>query len=152
MGSSLVDKDGNLIWTHQMGKAAVLLAQGYTNAEVARDEEVDVNRSTITRWRRYEEFEAEVDRLSLMYGLASKPARMRLIQQAARQFIDNEGKIDVSGFNLLDLLKEARMQMEGVQIGILNELEAFDAKAGPVAGSGSDSSKQLPETIEAETD
>ena len=152
MDKKLKIVDGEFDWTHQRGRAAVLLAQGYTNAEVARDEDVNVNRSTIGRWRKHEEFEAEVDRLSLMYGLASKPARLRLIQQAARQFIDEEGNIDVSGFTLLDLLKEARMQMEGVQIGILSELAAINETARPVAGSGSGASKQLPETIEAETD
>lgn len=134
----------NLVWDDQKSDAAILLAQGYQKKEVA--ESVGVNLSTIHRWLKNHEFSAEVDRLTLMYGIASKAERMRTIQQAARQFMKEDGSLDVSGFTLLDLLKEARIQMEGQRLDILSTITALTAETGLVDTTGSGRSPSLLES------
>ena len=141
----------NIHWTDEQSTAAVMLAEGYTKSEVAR--EVGVNASTITRWTQNEEFAEEVDRLSLMYGLASKAERMRQIKRAARKFEDNDSTI--AGYNYLDLLKEARIQTEGVKLDILSILTATTAvneEARPVAISRPGISPGLPDPKDSSTD
>jgi len=137
-------------WDKQRSDAAVLLAQGYNNSETAR--QVGCNRSTIGRWLKEDEFAKTVDEMSLMYGGASKAYRIRMLNQALRQKIDEEDKIDLTGVSFLDLIKEMRMQTEGIRIGILDKLIAADEKAGPVAGSGSEGSRSLPEPKPEETE
>ena len=147
----------NIIWSDEQSRAAVMLAEGYTKADVSR--EIGVHASTITRWTQNEEFAEEVDRLSLMYGLASKAERMRLIKRAAREF-ERDGKPDVSGFTLLDLLKEARMQTEGVKLDILSiltanqqeEPAAIVAEARPVEFIGSGGSENIPDQDDPQTE
>jgi transposase-like protein len=153
-GSKIVK---NIVWSEQQSHAAVMLAEGYAKSEVAR--EVDVHPSTITRWTQNEDFAEEVDRLSLIYGLASRAERMRQIKRAAREF-ERDGKLDVSGFTYLDLLKEARIQTEGVRLDILSiltanheeEPAAIVAEARPVANLGSGNSTNVSETDETDTE
>jgi hypothetical protein len=149
MAELLTDAVGRFVWTEERTQAAILLGKGYNFSEAGR--EVGLDRSTVSRWMKNDEFAEAVDKLSLMHGLASKAERMRIMQRAVREFV-SEDKIDVSGFTLLDLIKEARMQMEGVRIGILNELTALEEEAGSMAGSGSEGSIFLPEPGNTETD
>ena len=124
----------NCVWDEQKTQAAILLAQGYNHGVVS--EEVNCNRTTIWRWMQNEEFAKEVDKLSLMYGVASKAHRMRLINQAIRQFIDENGTLDTGDDTLLDYLKEARQQIEGVKLDIISQLTAIAQTAGSVEPSG----------------
>ena len=117
---AILNEKGEFIWNEKRDKAAALLAQGYPKTHVAR--EVGVDRTTIYRWMDEDDFQLAIDELSLMLGIASKAYRLRLMNQALQQFIDKNGEIDISGFTLLDLLKEARMQTEGVKLGIVSEL------------------------------
>jgi transposase-like protein len=112
----------NLVWDEQRSQAAIMLAQGYEKKKICQ--QIGIDDSTLWRWEKNAEFAEEVDRLTLMYGFASKQERLRIINQAARQFV-KDGKWDVSGFTLLDLLKEARMQSEGIKLDILSMLTAL---------------------------
>jgi len=138
-----------LIWTEELSRAAVMLAEGYPLQTVA--DEVGVQRTTIWRWRQHPEFAMEVDKLTLMNGLASKPERMRLINQAAKQMVSEE-KIDLSGVTFLDLIKEARMQTEGIKLDVLTQLTALTTEAGLVEQSDTGRSFSLTEPDTDETD
>jgi len=117
---AILNEKGEFIWNELRDKAAALLAQGYQKTYVA--DQVGVSRKTIYNWLEQDDFQLAIDELSLMLGIASKAYRLRLMNQALQQFIDQNGTIDISGFTLLDLLKEARMQTEGVKLGIVSEL------------------------------
>jgi hypothetical protein len=140
----------DFFFDEQRDQAASLLAQGYNYSETAR--EVGCNPSTITRWMKNDTFKQAVDELSLTYGAASKAHRLRLINQAIRQKIDKDDNIDLNGVSFMDLIKEARMQTEGLRLGILNTLISADEKAGLMAGSGSDGSTGLLESQDPETE
>jgi hypothetical protein len=146
----LLDEKGRFIWTDEREEAARLLAENYTNGEVAK--RVGVSSSTITNWKKLDEFDAEVDKLSLIYGAASKAERMRLITKAARQFVKENGEIDTGKDSLLDYLREARMQTEGMRLGILETITAIEQATGLVTDSGPDRNLQLPEPKEAEAE
>jgi transposase-like protein len=137
-------------WDDQRDKAAVLLAQGYNNSQTAR--EVGVNKSTIGRWLDNKEFEKAVDELSVTYGLASKAHRLRLLNQAIRQKTEEDGRLELAGVTFLDLIKEARMQTEGIKLGLLNTLIAADETAGTLARGGPTGSPSLPESSAQETE
>lgn len=141
----LYDPAGRFLWDDRRDRAATMLAQGYQKKEIC--EVVEIDYSTLWRWEQEDQFNEEVDRLSLMYGVASKAHRTRLLNQAIRQKINKKtGEIDLAGVSFLDLLKEARMQTEGIKLDILSTLiPAFAEETGPVAGSGSvRSTKVLP--------
>jgi transcriptional regulator with XRE-family HTH domain len=147
----LYDPAGRFLWDERREQAAILLAQGYSKKEIC--EKVEIHESTLWRWEQEDSFSEEVDNLSLMYGLASKAHRTRLLNQAIRQKINNKtGQIDLSGVTFLDLIKEARMQTEGLKLDILNTLiPAFAEETGSVAGSGSDRSTKILEAKAEET-
>jgi transcriptional regulator with XRE-family HTH domain len=129
-----------------------MLAQGYMKMEIC--EECGIDPSTLRRWEHIDAFMEEVDRLSLIRGIASKANRLRLLNQAIRQKVNSEtGEIDLANVSFLDLLKEARMQTEGVRLDILNTLiPAFTEKTGSVAGGGSDRSIKILEAEAKETE
>ena len=137
-------------WTDERDQAAIMLAQGYQNNEVA--EAVGVHPSTIGRWKRNDIFAKEVDDLTMMYGVANKLHRIRLLNQAINQKIDKDGKIDLDGVTFLDLIKEARMQTEGIRLGILDKIAALDEKAGPPARIGPGRFAESLEEAAEETD
>ena len=134
-------------WTQKRSDAAIMLATGKKKTEII--EELGIGRTTLFRWTNNPEFSLEVDKLTLMHGLASKAYRMRMIQEAADDFKKTDGSWDVTGFSLLDLIKEARMQMEGVNLNIVSQLTTFIEQTGLVDDRGSISS--LP-SIEAKTE
>jgi transposase-like protein len=78
-------------WDDKSVKACLLLAEGYTNAEVAR--QCGVNETTIARWTDEPEFATEVDTVTLMRGAAISAWRMRFIKRAIRQSLAKDGKI-----------------------------------------------------------
>ena len=129
-------------WNAKKSLAARLLGEGYTYAETAA--EVGVTDRTIYAWKQIVEFDMEVDRCSMIYGLASKSERNRLLMKGARQFI-KDGKIDTGKDTLLDYIKEARMNTDGVKLDIVSELASLDAEAGLMAGSRSDGSDEVDE-------
>ena len=70
-------------WTDVKEKCAIKLAMGMKKTDIAR--QLSISRQSIYSWLEDVEFAQEVDRLSVMYGLASKAERMRIINAAARQ-------------------------------------------------------------------
>lgn len=116
-------------WTGKRNKAAVLLADGYTIEETAR--EVNVSERTVSRWKADINFLAEVDRLSLMIGIANRGERLRIAKRIIRERISKQVKTQK---DLLEWLKYAQSETDGVKLDLTT---LFDA-ATSVAGSGPD--------------
>lgn len=112
-------------WNQRNSQAAMLLAEGLKIQEVA--DAVGVSEKTIDRWKRDIEFSSEVDRLSLMLGIASRAERLRIAKRIARQLGDMTEK------DLLDWLKFAQSETDGVKLDLAALVEA----AASVADSGS---------------
>lgn len=112
----------------------MLLAQGYTRKEVAK--EADVSERTIYRWLDDVEFSAEVDRLSLMLGVAARAERLRIAQRAIRAKV-REDKIDTEK-DLLDWLKYAQSETDGVKLDLAALSAAFGQADASMAAGGSD--------------
>lgn len=137
-------------WDDTRDRAAIMLAEARPKKEIY--EELGINRGTLYLWEKNEEFSREVDRLSLMYGVASKAHRQRLINKAIQQYIDENGKIDLTGVTFLDLLKEARMQTEGLRLDIFNQIAAINEETGSVVDSRSGRLPALPDAKEKEAE
>jgi hypothetical protein len=144
---ALYNDKGEFIWTEQRDRAAILLALGHNKAYVAK--QVGISDRTVFNWLKEPQFEKEVDDLSLIMGSASKAYRARFINQAILQFKDKEGKLDLEGTTLLDWLKEARMNAEGVKLGIVSELASIVEEKPSMDRSRQDRSISL---LEVETE
>jgi len=133
-----VPKPSRFRWTPRRSKAAVLLADSQTIDEVAK--KVGVSEKSIDRWKRDSEFIQEVDRLSLMTGIAGRAERVRLAKRVVHQKYvkDKEGKeILETRADLLDWIKYVQSETDGVRLGIFDELTALLASAAqPVATEG----------------
>jgi len=123
-------------WTPKKSAVAISLAQGYSQQAVA--DEHSIAKRTVQRWVSDTEFAEEVDRLSLMVDIASRAARLRIVMRVARQKIDETG-IETEK-DLLDWLKFAQSETDGVKLDIAKLLAAFGSDEPSVAGGGSDSS------------
>jgi transposase-like protein len=132
-------KTSSFKWTPERSQAAILLAEGYTYQEVA--DEIGKTKRTITAWMGEIEFSAEVDRLSLMCGIASRAERLRLIKRVIRQQAGDKVTTDK---DVLDWLKFAQSETDGVKL----DLAALFAAVSPddtsvaSAGPGSDSKQK----------
>lgn len=110
-------------WTPKRQKAAMILAQGYTQAEAAA--QVGAGQRTIERWAADLEFSVEVDRLSLMVGIASRAERLRIAMQVVRQKVrDGEIKTDRDA---LDWLKFAQSETDGAKLDLAALLGAMES-------------------------
>jgi len=112
-------------WTPKRQKAALALAQGYTEQESA--EQARVTDRTIRRWKRDLDFSVEVDRLSLMIGLSSRAERLRIAMQVARQKAREDGGFDTSK-DLLDWLKFAQSETDGAKLDLAIIFDAMEAE------------------------
>lgn len=129
----IIDSGPNL--KREMEPAILKLAQGYTIKEAA--EAAEVTERTVYNWKKIEKFNAEVDRLSVMVGLASKAERTRTLMQMARQKMNKEtGEWELDDTSLMDILKEMRMQIEGTRIDITDIYSSLVEEARSVARSG----------------
>lgn len=132
------DKDFSLVtgfeWDSKWNDAVKMLAVGDTVREVA--EAVGVTERTIYLWKNKESFAAEVDRLSLIYGLASKAERTRLLMRMAKQKVKADGSLELDDTSLMDIIKEMRMQIEGTRIDISTIYTALSDEARSVARAG----------------
>jgi hypothetical protein len=120
-------------WNRKREKAALLLAQGYTELETAK--EVNSTDRTIRRWKRDLDFQCEVDRLSLMVGIASRAERLRIAMRVARQKVDRDGSFK-SEKDLLDWLKFAQSETDGAKLDLAAIFEAMEAEATGGTGRG----------------
>lgn len=102
-------------WTPGATAAALALAEGLTREQAAA--RADISERTLYRWLADEDFSAEVDRLTLMAGIASRAERLRIAQRVARQMIGDDGTIKTDR-DLLDWLKYAQSETTGIKLGL----------------------------------
>lgn len=135
----LYSVNGEFEWTPEREEAALLLATGHTVKETAQA--IEVCESTLYNWKKTNEFAMTVDELSLMHGAASKAYRMQLINMALRTFVkekaDGSPLLDMGSSELLDWIKEARMQTDGERLNLAPLYSSLAEEARSVARSGS---------------
>ena len=119
-------------WTEERNKAAVGLAEGRTQQDIAA--ELDITDRTIRNWLDVQEFAEEVDRLSLMIGVANRAERLRLANRVIRE--NTRGNRIQTEKDVLDWLKFAQSETDGVKLD-LSKLAALAANEAPVADTGS---------------
>ena len=117
-------------WTPKRSEAAILLADGNPKSFVCR--ELGIDQKTLWRWSQESEFSVEVDRLTLMMGVASRAERLRIVKRIIRERIRDDAPIQ-SDKDILDWLKFAQGETDGIKL----DLTALADNASPVAGSGS---------------
>ena len=117
-----------IVWDETRTAAARLLALGYDKQYVAN--EVGIARATVYAWIDDPEFSMEVDRLTLMLGIANRAERIRVAMRVVRSRIDQDG-IPKSDKDLLEWLKFAQSETQGARIdfGKLLELATDDTEA-----------------------
>lgn len=113
-------------WNPKREKAAIALANGATRDEAAQAAGVSVR--TVYLWLENDEFDAEVDRLSLMTDIAGKAERLRIAKRVIRQKINEDGVYDTDR-DLLDWLKFAQSETDGIRL----DLAALSEAASSVA-------------------
>jgi hypothetical protein len=88
---ALVVESRRFQWNEIRSRACVLLAEGYKVSHVARECGVSVR--TIERFMAHPEFAHEVDKVTMMTGIALASERMRIIKRAVNQAIASDGTI-----------------------------------------------------------
>lgn len=101
----------------------MILAQGYTQAEAAA--QTGVTRRTVERWVSELEFSVEVDRLSLMVGIASRAERLRIAMQVIRDKIREDGALQTDR-DALDWMKFAQSETDGAKLDLAALLGAME--------------------------
>ena len=125
----------SVLWDEAHTNAALALASGKTAAEAG--EAAGVTDRTIRNWLQDVEFAAEVDRLTLMVDVSSRAERLRIAMRVVRQMVNgNEIKTEK---DLLDWIKYAQSETDGIKLDLANSLAAVTKDEAPVAGRGSDS-------------
>lgn len=76
---------------------------------------------TVRRWLDVPEFSEEVDRLSLMIEVASRAYRLRIVNRVIRQMV-REGEVIPTAKDILDWLKYAQGETDGVKLGLADEI------------------------------
>lgn len=132
-------------WTQERGAAALALAEGKSQVEAACL--VGVTDRTIRNWLDDERFIAEIDRLSLMVGVASRAERLRLVNRLVKQRIREEDGYIITEKDLLDWLKFAQSETDGAKID-LSKLAELLAGEGSDSSSSNTSQPQLAPVIE----
>lgn len=112
-------------WNDKRSKAAILLAEGHLIDEVA--EAVSVSSRTIDRWKSDIEFSAEVDRLSLMVGIASKAERLRIAKRTVRLLAKRQMPTHK---DILEWLKYAQGETDGVKLDLTSLVDSIQSVAG----------------------
>lgn len=104
-----------ILWDETRTKAASLLASGHSKQYVA--DEVEVSRATIYNWLDDPEFAEEVDRLSIMIGIASRAQRLRYANKTVISRLNEDGSLQ-SDKDVLDWLKFAQSETDGAKIDL----------------------------------
>jgi len=117
------------LWTPEKSRAAVMLAEGHTYKEVGKD--IGKTDKTIQRWMADIAFSSEVDRLSIMVGIASRAERLRIAKRVIRQQV--QGESIKTEKDLLDWLKFAQGETDGVKLNLAALTSAFNADEAFVA-------------------
>lgn len=130
-------------WTEQRSRAAIALAEGKTQKQTAQ--EVGAGERTIRDWLANPEFAAEVDRLSLMVGVASRAERLRLAMRVVRE--KTKGDVPDTDKDLLEWLKFAQSETDGIKLDLSKIAASFGTAEAFMADSGSDRDSDEGETI-----
>lgn len=125
-----LQKSAAFKWTPARIKAAFALADGSTREEAAK--EAEVSERAIYLWLAEPEFSAEVDRLTLMTGIATRAARLRVTKRIIERLAERTEK------DLLDWLKFAQSETDGVKLDLAKLSAALGEDAASVADSRSD--------------
>lgn len=118
-------------WTKNRELAALSLARGERVADAA--DKAGVAERTVYRWQNEPDFAQEVDRLSLMVEVASRAHRLRLANRVIRQMVREDGAIPTNK-DILDWLKYAQSETDGVKLDMLKLLDAYRNPGGEEAG------------------
>lgn len=109
-------------WTQKREIAALTLARGESRAAAA--EAAGVSERSVYSWLNAPEFAEEVDRLTLMVDIASRAHRLRIANRVIRQFV-REGEAIPTGKDLLDWLKYAQGETDGVKLDMAALIDAY---------------------------
>ena len=112
-------------WTRNREVAARTLAEGGTEHEAAAA--ARVARSTIQRWKQNIDFEMEVDKLTLLVGVARRAERIRIATRAVRQKVQDDGAFIVTDKDVLDWLKYLQSETDGAKFDLSALVENFAA-------------------------
>jgi DNA-binding CsgD family transcriptional regulator len=115
-------------WTKRKSEVAILLADGYTIRETS--EITGVPTRTIDFWKSHIEYQTEIDRLSVMVGLANRAERLRLAKKIMRKLAQEKTPTQK---DLLEWMKYAQSETDGIKLDIASLVDA----AASVAGGGS---------------
>jgi hypothetical protein len=126
-----IKKEPRFKWDEDRSMVAIYLADGYTIAKTS--EMTGVPMRTIARWKSRLEFAAEVDRLSLIAGIANRAERLRVAKRIMRQLEENKTPTQK---DLLDWMKYVQSETDGIKLDIASLIE----DATSMAGSGSEGS------------
>ncbi len=110
--------DNSFQWNDKRRRAAALLADGYTQQQVADDEEISVSRATICNWVAHPDFAAEVDRLTWATAAAHRAARLRIANRVIREKMRGD-RVNTRK-DLLEWLKYAQSETDGINTARLN--------------------------------
>lgn len=116
-------------WTTTREAAALALAAGKTQIEAAAA--AGCAERTIRNWLNVPEFSEEVDRLTLMTGIAAKAERLRTAKRMIAKIGDNTER------DLLDWLKFAASETDGIKLDLAELLTAITANDEKLAHSRS---------------
>lgn len=116
-------------WTKQRNEAAIALADGRTRRDVCQ--EYAIPERTLYNWLAHPDFAAEVDRLSLMTGIASRAERLRIAKRVARQLATDDSV--TTDKDLLDWLKFAQSETDGIKLDAAKFLAALGDDASSSA-------------------
>jgi hypothetical protein len=121
--------DFQRFWTPKRQQVALLLAEGNSYRETARLANVDPK--SVCNWMKIDEFSAEVDRLSLMVGCANRAWRLRVAMRTIKHKLSQQRGYAISDKDVLDWLKYAQSETDGVKIDMAKLVEMLDAGDGP---------------------
>lgn len=102
-------------WTPEKYNAVMWLADGYTWQETAN--EVGVDKRTICNWMQNPEFSAELDEFTVMFTLASKAERVRVMKRIIRQKINEDGTYQTKA-DLIDWMKLLKDEIGSLSLGL----------------------------------
>lgn len=100
-------------WNPERSEAALQLAQGKSQQKSA--DAAGVSKQSIVNWLKHPDFAAEVDKLSLMVGPASKAERVRIAMRVIQQKVRDDGTLDTKA-DLLDWVKFVSTEISGLTI------------------------------------
>jgi len=120
-------------WNKSKEAAALSLAAGETQAEAAAEAGVDPR--TLYRWLAEPDFAEEVDRLTLMTGIASRAERLRLIKRVVKQMTADDGTLSTNK-DLLEWMKLSQAETDGIKLDISQLAAALGADDAPLADGG----------------